>query len=136
MLDRIDYNVERTAEHTKEAEKELKVATGYQKRSVKRKVILLLVLVVVGMFILLLVKPKSRGGGGGGGGSGGSAGVVGDGVPALPDTPDNGLPPLEANSPGAGDPFHVGTGDKGRRWVEWKRRRRRVSSNGLSVMEI
>jgi syntaxin 16 len=58
VLDRIDYNVERTAEHVKEADKELKVATGYQKRSVKRKAILLLILVVAGMFILLLIKPK------------------------------------------------------------------------------
>lgn len=58
LLDRIDYNVERTAEHVKAAEQELQVATGYQKKSTKRKVILLLVLLVVGMFILLLVKPK------------------------------------------------------------------------------
>ena len=130
LLDRIDYNVERTAEHTKEAEKELKVATGYQKKSTKRKIILLLVLIVVGMFILLLVKPKRRSGGGGGGGGGGQ--------PALPNSPDNGLPPVEANSPGAGDPFHVGTGDKSKRWVEWKRRRRRggTNANGLSVMDI
>ncbi|EME44996.1 hypothetical protein DOTSEDRAFT_113948, partial [Dothistroma septosporum NZE10] len=56
VLDRIDYNVERTAEHVKEADKELKVATGYQKRSTKRKIILLLVLIVVGVFILLLIK--------------------------------------------------------------------------------
>ncbi|WPH03130.1 Hypothetical protein R9X50_00600500 [Acrodontium crateriforme] len=58
LLDRIDYNVERTAEHVKGAEKELKVATGYQKRSTKRKIILLLILIVVGMFILLMIKPK------------------------------------------------------------------------------
>ncbi|MGG6496153.1 UNVERIFIED_CONTAM: hypothetical protein NY603_24875, partial [Bacteroidetes bacterium 56_B9] len=51
VLDRIDYNVERTAEHVKEADKELKVATGYQERSTKRKIILLLVLIVAGMFI-------------------------------------------------------------------------------------
>ncbi|KAI9742583.1 MAG: hypothetical protein M1818_003724 [Claussenomyces sp. TS43310] len=58
MLDRIDYNVERMAVEVKGAEKELKVATTYQKRSVKRKVMLFLLLLVVGMFILLLVKPK------------------------------------------------------------------------------
>ena len=135
LLDRIDYNVERTAEHTKEAEKELRVATGYQKRSTKRKIILLLVLIVVGMFILLLVKPKRSGGGGGGGGGGDEAGA---GRPAPPNDPDNGLPPAEANFPGAGDPFHVGTGDKGKRWVEWKRRRRRTGPkpNGLSLMEV
>lgn len=58
LLDRIDYNVERTAEHVKAADKELNVATGYQKRSTKRKIMLLLILLVVGMFILLLVKPR------------------------------------------------------------------------------
>ncbi len=58
MLDRIDYNVERMAVDVKAADKELTVATGYQKKSVKRKVIFLLILLVVGMFILLLVKPK------------------------------------------------------------------------------
>jgi len=58
MLDRIDYNVERMAVDVKGADKELTVATGYQKKTVKRKVILLLILLVVGMFILLLVKPK------------------------------------------------------------------------------
>jgi len=60
MLDRIDYNVERMAVDVKAADKELTVATGYQKKSVKRKVILLLILLVVGMFILLLVKPKKH----------------------------------------------------------------------------
>ena len=50
ILDRVDYNVERTAEHVKAAEKELVVATGYQKRSTKRKIIFLLILIVVGMY--------------------------------------------------------------------------------------
>ena len=36
-------------------------ATGYQRKSVKRKVLLLLVLLVVGMFILLMLKPKRKG---------------------------------------------------------------------------
>ncbi|PNS15250.1 t-SNARE affecting a late Golgi compartment protein 2 [Sphaceloma murrayae] len=58
MLDRIDYNVEKMATEVKEADKELTIATGYQKKSTKRKIILLLVLLVVGMFILILVKPK------------------------------------------------------------------------------
>lgn len=58
LLDRIDYNVERMAVDVKGADVELKAAAGYQKKSVKRKVILLLVLLVIGMFILLLVKPK------------------------------------------------------------------------------
>lgn len=90
LLDRIDYNVERTHEHVRGAERELKVATGYQRRTTKRKVILLLVLVVVGLFVLVLVKPKGGGGGGGRrpappppppeeqGGVGGRGVVVGD----------------------------------------------------------
>ncbi|KAL8710583.1 MAG: hypothetical protein Q9220_004807 [cf. Caloplaca sp. 1 TL-2023] len=58
MLDRIDYNVERMNTDVKAAEKELIVATGYQKKNNKRKVLFLLLLLVIGMFILLLVKPK------------------------------------------------------------------------------
>jgi len=61
MLDRIDYNVERMAVDVKAADKELKVASGYQKKGTKRRVIFLLILLVVGMFILLLVKPKRHG---------------------------------------------------------------------------
>lgn len=61
MLDRIDYNVERMATDLKDADKELNVASGYQRKTTKRKIILLLVLIVAGMFILLLVKPKGRG---------------------------------------------------------------------------
>lgn len=58
MLDRIDYNVERMNTEVKAADKELIIASGYQKRNIKRKIILLLLLVVAGLFILLLVKPK------------------------------------------------------------------------------
>lgn len=58
MLDRIDYNVEKMNTDVKAADKELIVATGYQKKNTKRKVLLLLLLLVIGMFILLLVKPK------------------------------------------------------------------------------
>ena len=76
MLDRIDYNVETMAVDVKAAEKELTVvcqrnpdlqrgceltyqqATGYQRKTTKRKILLLLLLLVIGMFILLLVKPK------------------------------------------------------------------------------
>ena len=58
MLDRIDYNVERMATDVKGAEKELVIATNYQRRYTKRKILLLLLLLVVGMFVLLLVKPK------------------------------------------------------------------------------
>ncbi|KAL8698165.1 MAG: hypothetical protein Q9201_006722 [Fulgogasparrea decipioides] len=58
MLDRIDYNVERMNTDVKAAEKDLVVATGYQKKGTKRKILFLLLLLVIGMFILLLVKPK------------------------------------------------------------------------------
>jgi len=61
MLDRIDYNVERMTTEVKEADKELKVATTYQKKSTKRKIILLLILLVVGMVILVAIKPRNRG---------------------------------------------------------------------------
>ncbi|SPN98837.1 related to the member of the syntaxin family of t-SNAREs TLG2 [Cephalotrichum gorgonifer] len=60
MLDRIDYNVERMATDLKDADKELTIAAGYQKKSTKRKIILLLFLIVAGLFILLLVKPKKH----------------------------------------------------------------------------
>ena len=60
MLDRIDYNVERMAIDVKGAEKELTVATNYQKRNTKRKILLLLLLLVIGMFVLLLIKPKGK----------------------------------------------------------------------------
>ncbi|KAI1611510.1 syntaxin 16 [Exophiala viscosa] len=60
MLDRIDYNVERMTTDVKGAEKELIVATNYQRRNTKRKILLLLLLLVIGMFVLLLIKPKKR----------------------------------------------------------------------------
>jgi len=60
MLDRIDYNVERMATDVKAAEKELKVASGYQRKTTKRYIILLLLLIAAGMLILLLIKPKRR----------------------------------------------------------------------------
>lgn len=58
MLDRIDYNIENMSVNVKAADKELNVATGYQKKYTKRKILFLLLLLVIGMFILLLVKPK------------------------------------------------------------------------------
>jgi len=58
MLDRIDYNVERMVVDVKGAEKELTVATNYQRRSTKRKILLLLLLLVIGLFIVLVIKPK------------------------------------------------------------------------------
>ncbi|KAF2456433.1 t-SNARE [Lineolata rhizophorae] len=60
MLDRIDYNVERMTTEVKGADKELKVATNYQRRTVKRKIILLLLLLVAGMVILLSLKIGTR----------------------------------------------------------------------------
>jgi len=58
LLDNIEYNVETTLVEVKGADKELTVATGYQKKSVKRKIILFLLLLVVGMIILLFFKPR------------------------------------------------------------------------------
>lgn len=109
LLDRIDYNVERTSEHVQAAEKELTVATGYQKRSTKRKILLLLILLVVGMFILLLVKPKRRG--------------EPAAAPAPIQPPKEGLPPRSLGDVGIA-----------RRRDEWKQRRRRFEPYGSSVM--
>lgn len=61
MLDRIDYNVERMATDVKAADKELIVASGYQRKSTKRKIIFLLLLIIVGLIIVLAIKPKRRG---------------------------------------------------------------------------
>ena len=117
VLDRIDYNVERTAEHVKEAEKELKVATGYQKRSTKRKIILLLVLIVVGVFILLLIKPKR---------SSSSTPAPPAGQPEAPvaNDPGAGLPPKLKRLANA----KIATPGKelDARLSEWKKRRRRL----------
>lgn len=118
ILDRIDYNVERTAEHVKAAEKELTVATGYQKKSTKRKVIFLLILLVVGFFILLLVKPKRR-----------AAAPVPTPAP-VPGEPGGGLPP---NIRRAMEPYAaVSSHSLPRRRWEWKQRRRRTVK-GLSL---
>ncbi|KAK3065911.1 t-SNARE affecting a late Golgi compartment protein 2 [Teratosphaeriaceae sp. CCFEE 6253] len=126
ILDRIDYNVERTAEHTKEAEKELVVATGYQKKSTKRKIILLLVLIVVGMFILLIIKPKRRAGA-----APAPAPVPGEPVP--PTGPGGGLPPRLRRAVEGVDGWHRRDTAEGK-W-EWKQRRRRTAS-GLSLMPL
>lgn len=60
MLDRVDYNVERMAIDVKAADKELNVASSYQKRGTRRRTIFLLILLVIGMFILLILKPKNH----------------------------------------------------------------------------
>jgi syntaxin 16 len=62
MLDRIDYNVERMSRDVKEADKELKVASGYQQRSIKRKAMLLLAILIAAVFILLSLKLSRKGG--------------------------------------------------------------------------
>ncbi|KAF3906545.1 Syntaxin-42 [Dactylellina cionopaga] len=58
LLDRIDWNVEMMKTNVKAADKELVVASGYQKKTTKRKAILLLVLCIVGVIILLTLKPR------------------------------------------------------------------------------
>lgn len=124
MLDRIDYNVERMNTDVKAAEKELKVATGYQKKSTKRKIMLLLILLVVGMFILLLVKPKSR-----------DQPAPANPVPVPPTEP---VPPIEPVSP-ADIPVlrrrleHF-EGGKPRLKTDWRRRRRRSSLSKPSTL--
>lgn len=111
MLDRIDYNVERMAVDVAGAEKELTVATGYQKKTTKRKVILLLILIVVGMFILLLIKPKGRG-------RSSAPESVGPQPPAMDNPPRFPLEKAEK-----GDPTIVRPGK------DWRRRRRRWSAS-------
>jgi syntaxin 16 len=76
MLDRIDYNVENMSRDVKEADKELHVASGYQKRSVKRKIMLLLAILIAAVFILLSLKLSRKGA---------------NGAPAAPQVPD--VPP-------------------------------------------
>lgn len=125
VLDRIDYNVERTAEYVKEAEKELTVATGYQKKSTKRKIIFLLFLIVVGMFILLLVKPRSRT-------ADRTPAPPPPGEPAPPTDPNGGLPPVRIVR--AEDDSRIGglsAHKLATKW-EWKQRRRR-SANGSGI---
>nr|POE79584.1 t-snare affecting a late golgi compartment protein 2 [Quercus suber] len=121
LLDRIDYNVERTTEHVKEADKELTVATGYQKRSTKRKIILLLVLIVAGLFILLLVKPKRR------------AVDTPAAAPLEPMIPgqegQEGSPPRMVVPPRRLDPMLSDETGSSRRHFEWKQRRRRSGSS-------
>jgi syntaxin 16 len=126
ILDRVDYNVERTAEHVKAAEKELVVATGYQKRSTKRKIIFLLILIVVGMFILLLVKPKRR--------SAVPAPPPALGEPAPPSEPGGGLPPNIRRATDEVGRIHA-RGTAQQVW-EWKQRRRRRGGKGSSLMPL
>jgi syntaxin 16 len=61
LLDRIDYNVEKMSTDVKAAAEELTVASGYQRKSLKRKVMLLLVILIAGVFILLGLKLSQKG---------------------------------------------------------------------------
>ncbi|OJD34817.1 snare complex subunit [Diplodia corticola] len=92
MLDRIDYNVERMTTDVKAADKELTVATNYQKRTVKRKAMLLLVILIVGAFILLGLKMGTRSGST----SASPPPVVPPSQPEPPVAPD---PPSEPDTP-------------------------------------
>lgn len=68
--------------NVKAADKELIVASGYQKKSTKRKTILLLILCIIGMIILLTLKPKRH---------------SGTSKPAVQD-PSAGLAPIDGGS--------------------------------------
>lgn len=115
MLDRIDFNVERMAVDVKGADKELKVATGYQRKSIKRKIILLLLILVAGMFILLGLKLSSR--------SSPSAPAPAPAPPTDP-TEDIPLPPLLRRS-------HRVSGVQSLTFSlkrDWRRRKRRIEA--------
>ncbi|OWB64900.1 hypothetical protein B5S33_g4016 [[Candida] boidinii] len=58
ILDRIDYNLIRTVDDVKKADKEMKKAEGYQKQTRKCKIVMFLVLLIIVCLMLLLVKPK------------------------------------------------------------------------------
>ena len=124
LLDRIDYNVERTVEHLEKAEKELVVATKYQRKGTRRLLILLLILLVVGMFILLLLKPKRR---------------DATPAPALPNDPGQGMPPgrvvRAANVLRTDVPMDGLSSDHNawKRRSEWKQRRRRGQGSSFMV---
>jgi syntaxin 16 len=113
MLDRIDYNVERMAVDVKEADKELKVASGYQKRGIKRKIMLLLAILIAGIFILLSLKLSLRG--------------SSEKAPtALPPPPEAPVPPPE----GQRTRRRSITSQSSRNWHRRKRRVRRELERG------
>ena len=116
MLDRVDYNVERMASDVKEADKELKVATTYQKKSTKRKIILLLILLVVGMVILVAIKPRSRSQ---------PAPPVHDSAPLGDSNPDTWPPPRQRR-----DWLGVGIPSIKK---DWRRRKRTVAVPWLHI---
>ncbi|KAF9691809.1 hypothetical protein EKO04_010294 [Ascochyta lentis] len=104
MLDRIDYNVENMSRDVKEADKELKVASGYQKKSIKRKIMLLLAILIAGVFILLSLKLGTR--------SSSSP------APAAPAVPDEDPPMVALRTRGPISAFSTSR--------NWHRRKRRL----------
>ena len=108
MLDRIDYNVERMSRDVKEADKELKVASGYQKRSIKRKVMLLLAILIAGVFILLSLKLSRKGGD-----------TPAPAAPQVPDIPPAAMVRTRTQSTAS------------RRSRSWHRRKRRIRQEGV-----
>lgn len=60
IVDRIDYNLENTVIHLREANKELKGAATIQKRTQKCKIILLLTLLVLLLFFIVMLKPRTK----------------------------------------------------------------------------
>ena len=105
LLDRIDYNVERMATDVKQADKELIVASGYQKKTTKRKAILLLILCIVGLIILITLKPRK------GSSAPAPAPAPAPPPPAEPKQPDKPKSGEDAAVPIPGDPG-VGKGPK------------------------
>lgn len=103
MLDRIDYNVENMSRDVKEADKELKVASGYQKRGIKRKIMLLLAILIAGVFILLSLKLGTR-----------SSSAPAPAAPAVPDED----PPMLAHRPKR----QISAPARSRNWHRRKRR--------------
>ena len=59
IVDRIDYNLENTVIELRSAERELKSATRYQKKTQKCKIILLLSLCVFALFLFVMLKPHN-----------------------------------------------------------------------------
>ncbi|KAI4654126.1 hypothetical protein J4E93_001896 [Alternaria ventricosa] len=104
MLDRIDYNVENMSRDVKEADKELNVASGYQKRTIKRKIMLLLAILIAAVFILLSLKLGRKGA---------------NNTPAAPPVPD--VPPAMAMAMG-----YRRQSTSTRTSRIWHRRRRRL----------
>ncbi|GMM32528.1 Tlg2 protein [Martiniozyma asiatica (nom. inval.)] len=58
ILDNIAYNLDKTHDHVKGAEKELIKAEGYQKQTGKCKLVMFLVLLIILVAFLFLVKPR------------------------------------------------------------------------------